>query len=233
MSRAGVSRGRSAGQRAGLSREAVLDAARRISDELGVQGLSMRRLAAELGVTPNALYTYFSSKEELLDALLDSLLATIDTGAVTSDDWQAGLVELMDAARRLLLAHPQLVPAFLSRPALGPNAARLGETTLRLLREGGLEEERAVEAFRVLLIFSLGFAAFQAPRRQHDAATRAERGEATFRSLPRHAFPEMRRVARELARHPSDRTFHTGLRWLLEGMSSEEEVSNDEAERRH
>ena len=51
-------------------------------------------------------------------------------------------------------------PVFLARPGLGPNAARLGEITFGLLRRGGLEGERAVEALRVLLVYSLGFAAF-------------------------------------------------------------------------
>lgn len=222
MSRVPITSGRSAGQRAGLSRESVLEAARRIADELGVDGLSMRRLAGELGVRPNALYTYFSRKEELLDALLDSLLGEIDTGDLVEGDWRARLVELMDASRRLLLAHPQLVPLFLSRQALGPNAARLGEITLQLLSEGGIEGERAVEALRVLLIFSLGFAAFQAPRQEEDAAVRTERGEATLRSLAADRFPEMRRLASRLARHPDDRNFYTGLGWLLQGIAGEE-----------
>jgi AcrR family transcriptional regulator len=180
----------------------------------------MRRLAAELAVMPNALYTYFADKDALLDALLDAVLGDIDTGNPAEEDWRDGLVNLMDSSRRLLLAHPQLVPVFLSRPTLGPNAARLGEITFQLLRRGGLEGERAVEAFWVLLIYSLGFAAFQAPRLQDDAAARTERGEATFGSLPQEGFPEMRRVATHLSRHPTDGNFHTGLSWLLEGISS-------------
>jgi TetR/AcrR family tetracycline transcriptional repressor len=193
------------GQRAGLTRELVLAAARRIADTEGVDRLTMRRLAAELDVLPNALYTYVPDKEALLDALIDDLLAGIEADEPAAGDWQEGLVRVMDSSRRLLLAHPQLVPAFLARG---------------LLRRGGLEGERAVEAFRTLLIYSLGFAAFQATRLPDDPA-RSARAEAAFASLPEDRFPEMRRLASHLARPTTDRQFHTGLRWLLDGIAAQ------------
>jgi TetR/AcrR family transcriptional regulator, tetracycline repressor protein len=222
MSTPDRSRHRSAGQRAGLTRELVLAAARRIADAEGVDRLTMRRLAAELGVLPNALYTYVPDKEALLDALLDDLLGDIDPGDPAAEDWREGLVRVMDASRRLLLAHPQLAPVFLARPGLGPNAVRLGEVTFALLRRGGVEGERAVEAFRVLLIYSLGFAAFQAPRLPTDSPGRARRVEATFAGLPQEQFPQLREVAGPLAAPTTDRHFHTGLRWLLDGIAAQE-----------
>ncbi|HEV2870673.1 MAG TPA: TetR/AcrR family transcriptional regulator [Actinomycetota bacterium] len=211
---------RTAGQRAGLSREAVLGAARRVADDQGVDHLTMRRLAAELGVTPNALYTYLPDKEALLDALVDDLLGGIETGDPAEGDWRDGLARVMDASRRLLLAHPRLVPVFLARPGLGPNAARLGELSFQLLRRGGLEGDRAVEAFRVLLAYSLGFAAFQAPRLEADDGARAETAQGVFAGLPEDRFPEMRRLAGPLAGPTTGRHFHTGLRWLLDGVSA-------------
>jgi AcrR family transcriptional regulator len=211
---------RGAGQRAGLTRPSILQAARRIADTDGVDHLTMRRLAGELGVMPNTLYSYFPHKEALLDALLDDLLGDIDPGDPTEGDWRDGLAEVMDASRRLLLAHPQLASAFLARPALGPNAARLGEITFALLRRGGLDGDRAVEAFRVLLIYSLGFAAFQAPRLRTDSPERTQRVEATFAGLADDTYPEMRRLAGHLAAPTTDRHFRTGLRWLLDGISS-------------
>jgi TetR/AcrR family tetracycline transcriptional repressor len=221
MSSAARPRHRGAGQRAGLSREQVLAAARRIADAEGVDRLTMRRLAAELGVMPNALYTYVPDKEALLDALLDDLLADVDPGdPAAEEDWRDGLVRVMDASRRLLLAHPQLAPVFLARPALGPNAARLGEITLALLRRGGVEGERAVEALRVLLVYSLGFAAFQAPRLQTDSPARTEQVEAAYAGLPEDRFPRLRRLAGPLAAPTDDRQFHTGLRWLLDGIAA-------------
>jgi TetR/AcrR family transcriptional regulator, tetracycline repressor protein len=199
----------------------VLEAARRIADSEGVDRLTMRRLAAELGVTPNTLYTYFPHKEALLDALIDDLLAGVDAGDPAEGDWRDGLVRVMDSSRRLLLAHPQLASVIIARPGLGPNATRLGELTLELLGRGGLEGERAVEALRVLLVYSLGFAAFQAPRRQSHSGARSARAEATFAGLPEDRFPRMHGLARQLAGPTTDHQFHTGLRWLLQGIAAQ------------
>ena len=180
----------------------------------------MRRLATELGVMPNALYSYFPHKEALLDALIDDLLGDIDCGDPNEGDWRDGLIKVMDSSRRLLLAHPQLVSVFLARPGLGPNAVRLGEITFTLLRRGGLDGDRAVEAFRILLIYSLGFAAFQAPRQQTDSPERTQQVESTFTNLAEDTYPEMRGLASHLAAPTTDRYFHTGLHWLLDGVSS-------------
>ncbi len=179
----------------------------------------MRRLSAELGVMPNAIYTYFTDKDALLAGLLDDLLGEIEAPDVAERDWRGGLVEIMDSSRRLVLAHPQLATMFLTRQSVGPNAARLGEITFRLLRQGGIEGERAVEAFRALLIYTLGFAAFQAPRQQSDTNDRTARGQAAFRELDGNQFPELRKVAELLAGQPTDDNFRTGLLWLIDGMS--------------
>jgi TetR/AcrR family transcriptional regulator, tetracycline repressor protein len=211
---------RGAGQRAGLSRAAVIAAARRIADAEGVDRLTMRRLAGELGVMPNTLYSYFPTKEALLDSVLDDLLADVDPGDPAEDDWQDGLARVMDSSRRLLLAHPRLASVFLTRPTLGPNAARLGEVTFALLRRGGLEGDRAVAAFRVLLIYSLGFAAFQAPRQQTDSPDRTLEVQATFAGLDEGDFPQLRRLAGKLAAPTTDGQFRAGLRWLLDGIAS-------------
>jgi TetR/AcrR family tetracycline transcriptional repressor len=182
----------------------------------------MRRLAAELRVAPNSLYSHFPDKVGLIDALLDNLLGEVDVPDPAVGDWRDGLVKLMDATRLLLLAHPELVAMFVTRSGLGPNAARLGEITFQLLRRGGLQGERAVEAFRVLLIYTMGFAAFQAPRQGGDSAERTKRAEAIFGSLPKGQFPEMTRLAAHLGQHADDGNFHAGLRWLLEGISDKQ-----------
>jgi TetR/AcrR family transcriptional regulator, tetracycline repressor protein len=206
--------GRSRGQRAGLTREAVLEAARQIADSQGLEKLSMRALAAELGVAPNAIYSHVAGKGELLDALLDSLLGEIQPPA--TDDWREALIGVMDQSRQLLVDHPSLIPEFLSRPTRGPNALRLGELCIDLLARGGIQGELAVRAFRSLLVHSLGFAAYEAPRLgDPDRAGRVARSVDFFGSSPNQ---NVRAVAGELAQLPDRDEFLASLDWMLDGV---------------
>jgi TetR/AcrR family transcriptional regulator, tetracycline repressor protein len=207
---------RGPGERAGLSREAVVVAARRVAERDGVERFSLRAVARELEVAPNAIYTHVPGKVELLDAVLDDVLGEI--ADPTAADWRDALVELMTTTRRVVVAHAGLVGLFLSRPTSGEHGRRLGEVSLALLANGGVEGERAVEALRALLAYTLGFAALEAPRRADpDAEGRRRAAEAAFTSDE--ALPHLRAAAPILARHADDRSFESGLRWLLAGVA--------------
>jgi AcrR family transcriptional regulator len=108
---------RSPGQRAGLSREAVLAAARALLDQEGLERLSMRRLADRLGVAPNALYSHVAGRTELIDALLDDTLGEVEAPDLRDGDWRAGLEAIMRRTYAVLLSHPDLVPLYLARRA--------------------------------------------------------------------------------------------------------------------
>jgi TetR/AcrR family tetracycline transcriptional repressor len=157
----------------------------------GPDALTMRALAQRLGVAPNALYSHVDSKTALIDEILDDLLAEIEAAAA--------LHALMAATHRVLLAHPHLVPLYLARQgARGPHAQRLGELMLTWLEQYGLTGSQAVEARRVLIVYTLGFAAFATrPLFQTDTQPQRPAGDLVA-------------------------TFDTGLRWLLDGISSRE-----------
>lgn len=204
------SRSRGPGERAGISAAEVLDTARAISAAEGLAALTMRRIADELGVMPNTLYSYFPDKAALLAALIDVLLGEVSIPDVDRVDWRTGLATLMRASRKLLITHHELIPLFLAGPTRGPNALRLGEATLALLARGGIEGKAAVDALRILLIFTFGFAAQEAPR--------LKRGPASFSGAPVD-LPRTRALEGELARHPDDAVFDQGLAWLLAGIA--------------
>jgi len=88
-----------------LNRERVLAAAVELADREGVEGLSMRRLAAELRVVPMALYKHVANKDELLDGMIDVVVAEIDPPR-TDTDWKTAVRERILSARRMLLRHP-------------------------------------------------------------------------------------------------------------------------------
>jgi AcrR family transcriptional regulator len=152
---------RTPGQRAGLTREAVLAGARAALATDGIEGLSMRRLAQRLGVAPNALYSHVAGRDDLIDALLDDTLNEVRAPDPRRGDWRAGIETIMRRTYAVLLAHPDLVPLYVARRgARGPRAVALGEAMLAMLARGGIEGDPAVEAMRTLIVHTIGFAAF-------------------------------------------------------------------------
>src|SRR6187431_1791712 len=91
--------------RMALNRQRVLEAAVTLADEVGIEALSMRRLANELGVVPMALYKHVANKEQLLDGMVDVLVSEIEPPA-PGLAWKAALREQVLTARRALLGHP-------------------------------------------------------------------------------------------------------------------------------
>jgi TetR/AcrR family transcriptional regulator, tetracycline repressor protein len=154
---------RTPGQRAGLTRSQVLAGARELLAERGPEALTMRALAERLGVSPNALYSHVEDKAALVDELLDDALAEVEAPSPEAGDPIAGVHALMASTYRVLLAHVELVALYLARQgARGPNAERLGEITLALLARAGVAGGRAREALHVLIVYTIGAAAFVA-----------------------------------------------------------------------
>jgi TetR/AcrR family tetracycline transcriptional repressor len=192
-----VVRLRSPGQRAGLTRASVLAAARDLLTEHGLEALTMRSLALRLGVSPNALYSHIRSKTALIDEMLDDVLSEVRTPDADVEDPSTALSALMASTHGVLLAHADLVPLYVARRgARGPNAQRLGEIVLALLAREGVVGPRAREALRVIIVYTIGFAAF---------ATQA---------------PLMPEDHEELSTRELAENFNSGLRWLLNGIAA-------------
>jgi len=132
-----------------LSKAAVVDRALALSDAEGLDALTIRRLATELGVTPMALYWHFRSKEELLAGLAERVWAEIDTDVDEAADWPQQLRGLLESLLRVLRKHPSAPTLLLSGEKLNSEAALVAtETTLRVLRRAGFDPRRAAEIAR-------------------------------------------------------------------------------------
>lgn len=152
---------RGPGQRAGLSRTAVLAAAQELLAEQGLDGLTMRALAQRLDVAPNTLYSHVPGKTELVDALLDDRLSLVEAPPADAPDPVAAVAALMTSTYEVLLTRPELVPLYLARQgSRGPNAVRLGVVMDALLRRTGLAAEAIPPARRALIVHAIGGAAF-------------------------------------------------------------------------
>lgn len=185
---------RGPGQRAGLNRAVVLGAARELLSGGGLEALTMRALAQRLDVAPNTLYSHVSSKTALIDELLDDVLAGVAEPPAHEGPC-AALAAVMASTYGVLLDHPDLVPIYLARQgARGPHARGLGEVMIDLLGRAGVQGAAADDALRVLIVYTIGFAAF---------ATRplTERG-----------------AERPLRPDDLHDNFASGLGWLLAGI---------------
>ncbi len=149
-----------------LSLERIVRAALGYIDDNGLPGLTMRRLGEQLGVEAMALYRYVPSKEDLLDAVVESLVAGVRADEVVldapQDGWQDFLQRLAHGIRRMALAHSKAFPLVASRPAEAPwlrpplRSLQVVETFLSGLLEEGFTEEAAIEAYRAYTSFLLG-----------------------------------------------------------------------------
>jgi TetR/AcrR family transcriptional regulator, tetracycline repressor protein len=152
---------RGTGQRAGLSRRQVLDAAHALAVEQGLESLTMRALAARLGVVPNAVYKWIPNKGALLDALVDDTVTAVSepSGVAPLEAVRGLLLSLFDA----VTSRPAVAALALDRRAVpGPAAEANRERIRDLLVACGLDDTRAAVLTRVLLVQTIGFAAFVA-----------------------------------------------------------------------
>ena len=132
-----------------LSKAAVVERALALADELGLEALTIRRLAHELGVTPMALYWHFRSKEELLAGLGDRVWAEIDVDIDAAADWPAQLRGLLESLVAMLRAHPSASQLLLAGEKMHGEASIMAtETALAVLRRGGFTPEQASEIAR-------------------------------------------------------------------------------------
>jgi AcrR family transcriptional regulator len=133
-------RRRRRGPRPSLSGEQIAATAIELADRDGLGGLSMRRLADELGITAMSLYGYVPSKAELLDVMADRAYGEIACNGDPTASWQARLTALAQQHWALLLSHPWLLQMAASRPILGPNMTAFYDAELAAVDGLGLTD---------------------------------------------------------------------------------------------
>jgi TetR/AcrR family tetracycline transcriptional repressor len=130
-------------ERTRLSRAAVVDRALRLADTNGLDALTIRKLASDLGVTPMALYWHFRSKDELLAGLAERVWGEIDITVDPAAPWPDQLRGLLEALLRVLRAHPAAPQLLLADEKQNENALRAAEVTLEVLRTAGFDPVHA------------------------------------------------------------------------------------------
>ncbi|HEY6647645.1 MAG TPA: TetR/AcrR family transcriptional regulator C-terminal domain-containing protein [Mycobacterium sp.] len=146
-----------------LSRDRIVDTALAVVDSEGLEAMSTRRLAAELGVTGPSLYNHVGTKEELLDDVVDAVLAGVDTSmfaalSATNPEWRAALEKWTRSYREAIAAHPNIVPALATGLGRRPNALRIANEVFGGLVAAGWPRREAISVGAVMRYFVLGSA---------------------------------------------------------------------------
>jgi AcrR family transcriptional regulator len=139
-----------------LSRERILQAAVALADQGGVESLSMRKIAQELGVVPMALYKHVANKDELLDGLVDVVIGEIDP-PLEGVDWKTAVRERILSARRALLRHPWASQVIESRAEPTPTIIGYMDSMMGVFLAGGFSVDLMHHAMHVMGSRILGF----------------------------------------------------------------------------
>jgi AcrR family transcriptional regulator len=202
-----------------LSRERIVCAAAELIEREGVDAVSMRRLAAELGSGVMSLYNHVPSKAALLDGVAEWVMSGIDFSSEPGASWEDQVRAQARAFRQIARAHPRCTMVVVSRPATSAAAMLPIEHALATLRGagfGGEEAVRAVRAFVAYIVGSLlrevGVSPSLAPPQDDPPAERRL-------WLDPAEFPQATSLAAELLRKDHDADFEFGLDLLVRAVA--------------
>ena len=196
-----------------LSRERILEAAVDFVDREGLESLSMRKLGAELGVEAMSLYNHVPSKGALLDGMAEVLLRGLNVPP-ESADWEARVRESYRRFRRLAHGHPNVFPLLIVRPPDTMDGAWLVETFLETLQSAGFDSGTALQAYRTLTSFTVGYVISEI----RGFAMEPGDGRSGARKLPPEDFPRLAELSRFLGDIDRDAEFEGGLDLILSGL---------------
>jgi AcrR family transcriptional regulator len=209
-----------AGTRTPLSRERVIDAALALADEGGVEALSMRRLAEELGVKAMSLYNHVENKDEVLDGIVDAAMAEIDVPSA-DEEWKTQVRRIAISAHETLLRHPWVVGLGM-RQNPGSGRMRYGDSLLGCFRDAGFSKELTYHAYHIIEGYILGYTTQVLnyrdvdPARVEDVVAAFVRGdyEADFPHFTEHALQHMEPTPEQ----EEVDGYELGLELILDGL---------------
>ncbi len=212
----------SAKPRIPLSRERVLRAAMALADAGGIDSLTMRLLAQDLGVKAMSLYNHVTDKADIVDGIVDLVFAEIDLPSAETD-WKTAMRLRANSAREVLLRHPWASSLMQSRTEPGPATLRHHDSVIGSLREAGFTIELAAHAFSVIDSYVYGFAQQQQNLTYTTSEEATVVAEDILRSLPAEEYPHLAEMIVEHALKPGydyAEEFNFGLDLILDGLDA-------------
>ena len=207
--------------RAPLNLERTLQVALVIADDEGLEAVTMRRLARELGVEAASLYHHVNGKNQILDGLVDVVAAEIEP-PMPSTDWRAAISKRAHNTRAGLRRHPWAVSLMASRTSPGPATLGLLETGIRCFREGGFSVLQAAHAISVVDSYVHGFVLQEVNLPFRDESELAAMTGAIMETFPASEFPYLFEMTVEHVLKPGydyGKEFDSGLKVVLDGAA--------------
>jgi TetR/AcrR family tetracycline transcriptional repressor len=215
------------GPRRATTEGEILDAALALLDQGGATAVSVRGIAARVGVAPNAVYTYFPDKAAVVKALVERLLGEVnhDVFADRAQPWRLRVEALALELRQRLTAYPGVVQLMISGPMTGPQALALHEALLEVLDDAGVSPADAPRASYLLIIYIVGSIALVVADAEEPGPlpSEAEWIAARRRALagtPPDPYPRAAAAATTRAAYISIDQYLWGLHRLLDGIAT-------------
>ncbi len=205
-----------------MTRDRVLAAAITLADRSGIEALTIRALAAELGVKPMTIYHYVEGKEAVLDGMVDVLFSEFalpETGL----DWREAVRRRCVSARDVLVRHPWSVPLLETRRSPGAATLRHHEAMLGYFFDAGLSLSLTAHAYAIIDSFVYGFALQESTVPVEGAAGDEDTTRQIAAQFTPASYPHLVRFATDHVLQPGYRfgdSFEYGLDLLLDGIAA-------------
>ena len=210
------------GERTRLSKRAVVDRALKLADADGLDTLTIRKLAQDLGVTPMALYWHFRSKDDLLEGMAEQVWSEIDVVVDPSVPWWAQLQGGLESLLKALRAHPSAPQLVLEHEKRNDAALRATEATLEILLGAGFDPQHASEIARSTLwtgiTLVMSEAGYHPELSEEERAEFQRRNEIYLAMLPAARYPRLVRCAAQMASCDLDFHYRLGVEMFIAGV---------------
>ena len=209
------------------SLDEIVEAALALVARDGLEALTMRRLADELGRAVMTLYTYVATKNDLLEKMAERTLGSLGDPP-PKGDWRRRVTGLMTELHDRLLARPAIASITLVRERQLTALDPFREAVLDALHDAGLNDRETVDAFTALTAYVLGYVTIQRAR----SGIRVETEKRRLAALSRDRFPRLVASAESYAAHVSAGAFDLGLHSMLRGLTAQLKGSTRTLQRR-
>lgn len=204
-----------------------METALRVLDRDGLDKMSMRRVADELGTGAASLYWHVGGKDELLDLVFDRVIGEIRMPSPDPGRWREQVKDVARETRQVIKRHRDIYKVSLGRYPIGPNALLFAEGMLAILRAGGVPDRTSAYATHLLTIYVGAVALEEGAEAQAPGGKEVPLAEMMgmirgyFESLPAERFPNIVALAGDLTEGDSDEEFELGLDLFVGGLAAQ------------